>query len=94
VVALQSVLREFDFSYLTAERAARLRMPILLVWGAYDRTVPVDLGRSLARALPTSEFHVIGRSWHRPHVERPAEVASLIFGFLRRLPGSKELEGH
>lgn len=84
-VALQSVLREFDFAYLTPERAARLRLPILLLWGAYDPTVSVEQGRALARALPTSELQVIGRSWHRPHIERPLEVAERISGFLHRL---------
>ncbi len=85
-VALQAVLREFDFAYLTPDRAARLRLPILLLWGAYDPTVSLEQGRALARALPTSELQVIGRSWHRPHIERPLEVAERISRFLRRLP--------
>lgn len=94
VTALQAVLREFDFFYISPERARRLQLPIIILWGEYDLTVSVELGRALANALPTSEFHVVDRSWHRPHVERPAEVAGLIAGFLRRLPDPQSPGDH
>ena len=83
--SLQAVLREFDFDYLDPDRSIRLRMPVMIVWGMFDPTVSVKGGRALARRLSTAEFHVVSRSWHRPHVERPAEVAALISRFLGRL---------
>ncbi|MBI4541685.1 MAG: alpha/beta fold hydrolase [Gemmatimonadetes bacterium] len=83
-VALESLLREFDFGYLNAARARRLGMPILILWGEYDPLLPVRAGRALAGALPGASFEIIPRSWHRPHVERPGYVASRIAQFLDR----------
>ena len=82
-LALRAVLREFDFGYLTAERAGRLRQPVLILWGEYDTVVPIADGRRLAELLPSARFEMIARSWHRPHVERPAETAAAISAFLR-----------
>lgn len=83
--ALQATLREFDFAYLTPPRAARLTMPVLVLWGEYDPTLPIRLGRRLADALPHSALEVVERSWHRPQLERPAEVAARIAAFVERL---------
>jgi len=84
--ALNAVLREFDFGYLTADRAAALRQPVLILWGEYDPVVPITDGRRLAGMLPNARFEMIARSWHRPHVERPAETAAAIRSFLRTIP--------
>ncbi len=85
-VALAAVLREFDFDYLTPQRRARLRAPILLIWGQFDPLFPLESGRRLAAELPGARLEVIGRSWHRPQVERPAETAEVMERFLRQLP--------
>jgi pimeloyl-ACP methyl ester carboxylesterase len=80
--ALAATLREFDFRYLTPERAARLRMPVLLIWGQFDPLLPVENGRRLAALLPRARLVVVPRCWHRPQVERPDTVARLIARFL------------
>ena len=82
-LALTATLREFDFGFLTPERAARLRQPVLILWGEYDTVVPIADGRRLAGLLPHARFEMIARSWHRPHVERPGETVTAIRGFLR-----------
>ena len=81
--ALTAALQEFDFGWLTPDRAARLTMPKLLIWGEYDPVFTLEEGRRLAAALPGSQLEVIHRSWHRPHEERPDEVAAAISHFLR-----------
>lgn len=86
--ALTAVLREFDFGYVTPERARQLRQPVLVLWGEYDTVVPIADGRRLAELLPNARFEMIARSWHRPHVERPGETAAAILGFLRAFPAS------
>ena len=92
--ALAAVLQEFDFGYLTAERAARLRQPVLIIWGEYDPVVPIADGRRLAELLPNARFEMIARSWHRPHVERPAETAAVIRGFLRAFSPTRAETAH
>lgn len=80
--ALQAVLREFDFGYLSAGRSRLVRTPTLLIWGEFDQLLPRGLGEALARELPNARLAIVRRSWHRPHVERPDEVAALIVQFL------------
>jgi len=92
--AVSAVLREFDFGYLTDERAAALRQPVLLLWGEFDPVVPVADGRRLAALLPNARFEMIARSWHRPHVERPAETAAAIRGFLASIPPPESGRAH
>jgi pimeloyl-ACP methyl ester carboxylesterase len=79
--ALGSVLEQFDFGYLTAERARQLKTRTLVIWGEFDQVFPVSSGRRVARDLPNAQFVVIGRCWHRPHEERPAETAAAILDF-------------
>ena len=81
-VSAAAVLTQFDFGYLTPERAHRLRQPTLILWGEYDPVLPIASGRAVAALLPHARFEVIPRSWHRPHVERPAETAQAIRRFL------------
>jgi pimeloyl-ACP methyl ester carboxylesterase len=83
-VAVSQVLREFDFGYLTDERAAAWRVTTLVLWGEYDEIFPLEAGRRLAERL-NSRFEVVPRSWHRPHVERPTETAALIEQFVAGL---------
>lgn len=82
VVALQAVLREFDFDYLSRSQAAGLRIPTLLIWGEFDPTVPPAVGRALAATIPAARLEILRRRLHRPHVEQPADIANLIVGFL------------
>lgn len=79
--ALAAVLREFDFEWLTPARAGRITAPSMVIWGRLDPVVPSADGARIASALG-APFHLLARSWHRPHVERPAETAELIIRFL------------
>jgi pimeloyl-ACP methyl ester carboxylesterase len=83
--AIAAVLREFDFAYLTDERARAWRAPTLVLWGEYDEIFPLEAGRHLASRLERARFEVVPRSWHRPHVERPEETATLIERFVAGL---------
>ena len=80
--ALAAVLRQFDFDFLTPDRARLLTMPVKLIWGALDPVIPVAVGRALAERLPDATLVVLPRTWHRPQTERPTEVARIISGFV------------
>jgi pimeloyl-ACP methyl ester carboxylesterase len=67
-----------------AEFQARLRdidAPALLIWGAADPTIPIDLGRRLAGDLPNARLVELDAG-HVPHQERPAEVLRLMREFV------------
>ena len=93
-VAVAAVLREFDFAYLTDQRAAALTLPTLVLWGEYDEVFPVESGRRLAARLTNARFLVIPRSWHRPHVERPAETADAVLRFVAALDSARNRGSH
>jgi pimeloyl-ACP methyl ester carboxylesterase len=92
--ALVSVLAQFDFQHLTRERAARLTMPTLLVWGAQDPVVPAASAQGLLAMLPRARLEIIPRSWHRPHSERPRDVVGLIEGFLDEIGTGGQPRAH
>jgi pimeloyl-ACP methyl ester carboxylesterase len=66
--------REFEW------RLGSIRAPALLVWGREDRTLPLEMGRRLARTLPEATLVELA-SGHVPHQECPQEVLELIRRF-------------
>ena len=77
------VLREFDFAFLTPDQAARLTMPVKLIWGALDPVIPGANRTRLAERLPNATLVVLPRTWHRPQTERPTEVARILSAFVQ-----------
>jgi pimeloyl-ACP methyl ester carboxylesterase len=78
---VEAVLRQFDFTYMTPDVARRLTMPVLLIWGELDTTVPIATGRRLRDLLPNARMVSLSGTWHRPQLERPDEVAAAIESF-------------
>lgn len=60
----------------------QLDLPVLLVWGREDTTVPFKYHRDLLQAIPQAEFHPIEAAGHLPHVEQAAQVNPLLTRFL------------
>lgn len=67
---------------LPEEPLRRLPHPVLLVWGAEDRTVPLENGLRGLALLPRSRLAVLPACGHWPPVERPEAVAFLVDRFL------------
>ncbi len=64
-------------------RLHRVRVPTLVVWGAQDRLVPLSHGRAYAEGIPGARLVVIENCGHLTAVERPAEFARVVGGFLQ-----------
>jgi poly(3-hydroxyoctanoate) depolymerase len=60
----------------------RLRQPTLVLAGDDDPIVPLLNGRILARRIPDARLHVVDGGGHLFLLERPAETAALVTGFL------------
>jgi poly(3-hydroxyoctanoate) depolymerase len=60
----------------------RLRQPTLVLAGDDDPIVPLLNGRILARRIPDAHLHVVDGGGHLLLLERPAEMAALVTGFL------------
>ena len=59
-----------------------LRQPTLVLAGDDDPIIPLVNGRILAWRIPDSRLHVVRGGGHLFILERPAEIAGLIAGFL------------
>jgi len=68
--------REFE------SRMKSIRAPSLLIWGKFDPTVPVELGRRLSKDLPNARLVELDAG-HVPNQECPAEVLQLIRDFVQ-----------
>jgi len=66
------------------QRVARASIPVLLLWGKEDHTVPFELSASVRGAIPAAEFHAIDGVGHLPILEKAALSDSLILAFLAR----------
>jgi 3-oxoadipate enol-lactonase len=67
------------------EGARALRLPTLALAGAEDGSTPPDLVAATAALIPGARFETLAGAGHLPCVERPAETAALITGFLREI---------
>jgi pimeloyl-ACP methyl ester carboxylesterase len=57
-------------------------LPTLLVWGAEERAVPLEVGKAAHAALPGSRFVVIPSTSHAPYFEKPDEFNRIVLDFL------------
>jgi len=64
------------------QNLGKLDMPVLLIWGRNDQTLPLEQSRDILSAVPRAEFHVIENCGHIPHYEKPDEVNPIIQQFL------------
>jgi pimeloyl-ACP methyl ester carboxylesterase len=62
---------------------AQSQIPMLILWGKADRTVPFSLSDTVRAAFPRAEFHVIDGAAHLPQIEQAPVVDSILLRFLR-----------
>lgn len=68
------------------QRVARESIPVLLLWGTEDQTVPFVWSDSVRKAIPSAEFHAIEGVGHLPILEKASRTDSLMLAFLARHP--------
>ncbi len=66
------------------EALGRLDIPVLLIWGRDDRTLPVAQSEPILKCVPRLEFHVIDGAGHIPNVEKPDVVLPLLLEFIQK----------
>lgn len=65
----------------------KIKAPVLIIWGADDKVIPVANGMQTKDALPGSSMMVISGAGHVPQEEKPVDVAGAIEDFLQEKPG-------
>lgn len=82
--ALRATVKAIDpEAYADIEESyRRLKLPVLIVWGAEDRNVRLSLGQRLQGDLRGSRLRILEKCGHNPHEERPEDTFSEISAFL------------
>ncbi|HSB53105.1 MAG TPA: alpha/beta fold hydrolase, partial [Gemmatimonadales bacterium] len=61
---------------------ARSGVPVLLVWGRQDQTVPFALSDVVRRNIPSADFLPVDSAGHLPHIEQASLVNAKLAAFL------------
>jgi pimeloyl-ACP methyl ester carboxylesterase len=69
-------VRATDRLYLAAQ------LPVLLLWGARDRIIPLEHGIRAHELIPGSRLEVFERSGHFPHLDEPDRFVNTIRDWL------------
>ncbi|WP_310481699.1 alpha/beta fold hydrolase [Chamaesiphon sp. VAR_48_metabat_403] len=56
--------------------------PTLIIWGEYDRIIPVKHARIAAAAIPHSQLHIFPNCGHHPYLEYPDRFNRLVLNFM------------
>ena len=63
------------------ERLSAIAIPVLVVWGAADRMIPVDHGRAYVDGIPGAHLRIITSAGHLPQLEAPDELLAAVREF-------------
>jgi pimeloyl-ACP methyl ester carboxylesterase len=66
-----------------SDRIPELRQPTLILWGAKDRLVPLEVGRRFAREIRGSRLIVFDELGHVPQEEDPAATVRPVIEFMK-----------
>lgn len=85
---LLDILRRDFFHTLDSEidQLGELAVPILVVWGRHDASIPLEIGREMHRRLPGSSLKIIDNGGHMPNWDSPAEFNQALLDFIRDTP--------
>lgn len=81
---LAEALPRFD----AGDRVESIRVPTLVIVGAFDRVIPPDGGRELARRIPGAELVTLERSGHIGYAEEPEQFNRAVLQFLDQVERS------
>lgn len=82
--ALLSILRADFFNTLSdeIEQLGKLGIPVLIVWGREDASLPVGNGEIMSRLLPGSRLEILDGAGHLANFDRPELFNELVVDFL------------
>jgi len=61
-------------------------IPVLLIWGKQDQTVPIALADVVRGGIPSVEFFPVDSAGHLPHIEQSATVHARMRSFFAAHP--------
>jgi pimeloyl-ACP methyl ester carboxylesterase len=84
------VLRKRFWDTLSKEihTLGKMSLPVLIVWGRQDKSIPVKLARDMHHILKGSRLEIIDQAGHCPNDEQPEVFNRLALEFLSSKPKS------
>jgi pimeloyl-ACP methyl ester carboxylesterase len=80
-------VRATDRLYLAAE------LPLLILWGARDRIIPVGHGRRAHEMVPGSRLEIFEAAGHFPHLDEPDRFVATLREWIESTePGKPDYE--
>ena len=76
-----------DRLYLAAE------LPVLIVWGARDRIIPLTHGRRAHELAPGSRLQLFERAGHFPHLDEPERFVRTVEDWIATTEPSRPQDG-
>lgn len=62
---------------------SRIKQPTLILWGAKDLLIPVDIAYQFQKDLPNGTLVILDDTGHTPMEESPVESMEAVMGFLQ-----------
>jgi 2-hydroxy-6-oxonona-2,4-dienedioate hydrolase len=87
------IAQDIDNDNIGAALARMTEMPTLLVWGAKDKAVSLDIGKRVRDLLNGPELVVIDDAGHVPYLEQPAPFNAAVLKRLDLWRGLPSAEG-
>ena len=75
-------LRGVHKQWIMTEHLKNLDIPVLIVWGAQDRIIPVHHAYNAAREAPDVELFIFDECGHWPQLEKAHEFNKVVLDFL------------
>lgn len=76
------------------EALSKIAAPTLLVWGAQDKLVPVEVGEAVRQVLPGARLEVISGAGHVIMWDQPEQFNQLVLDFLQPAPTDPPVNPH
>ena len=68
--------------YVLLDRLPELQPPLLIVWGAQDKVMPVAHAYAAARRRPDAQVVVLDRCGHWPQLEQAEQFNRVLHAYL------------
>lgn len=82
VMATARQLVPDDIDALTAQYKT-IRVPVLVIWGAEDKVVPLEVGKKFERDIPGAKLVILPQCGHIPPEEEEQATTRLVVDFLQ-----------
>ncbi len=82
-MCFRTAWKPYMYSQTLPHLLGSVKVPSLIVWGEHDKVIPPSTANQWKTALPNAKLEIVKGSGHAVEMEKPAELAKLIAGFLK-----------